>query len=80
MGKQERFKLFSLQLDEIKKKLISQNYIVYTYREAFNKQKIDYEIINKNEDHIIPILLDNHGKIIAISTMNKGQIRVFLLI
>lgn len=87
---QERFELFSLQLDDIKEKTASKKCTIYSYREAVNKKKIDYKFINEDQDNIyflyfnknliFPILTDKEGKIIAISTMNKGQIKVFLLI
>lgn len=44
LQQQERFKLFSLQLDEIKKKITSQTYTVYAYHEAFNKKRLTMDL------------------------------------
>lgn len=82
-----------MQLEYIRvefKKNPSNNIIVYSYKDAVKQKKIKDNIVSKdysnvniilfNEKLDLSVLLNSNSKIIAISTLNKGDTRFFMRI
>ena len=82
-----------IQLEYIRteyKKNPSNNFRVYHYDDAIEQKVIEDNIISEDYNNVfiifindkikLPILLNANSKIIAISTINKGQSRFFMRI
>ncbi|MBN9284687.1 MULTISPECIES: hypothetical protein [unclassified Flavobacterium] len=52
LKQRERFEFFSLQLDDVKKRMTSKKCTVYSYHDAYNKKLMDYTFINENGDNV----------------------------
>lgn len=72
------------------KKNPSNNITIYSYKDAIEQKIIEDHIVSEDYDNVfiiflndqiqIPILLNSDSKIIAISTINKGDLRFFIRI